>query len=199
MSQFAKGEKSASNPTSTDSPFVVLRSHPWETHPLPPLRENSFFFLSVSGSFQALRLGLLCCCRSTAFDRSDIVPSESLGRRPSAALPTRSTRRFGRRHHCATRTANKEMLFDSLAKELLQKQIWRVADLLPERARSSLPGPFQECSVGGGSSRCPVLLHSSECGQGRNVRRSRSRIRSEVGALEGRDCRTAEEAASQRQ
>ena len=31
-------------------------------------------------------------------------------------------------YHCVTRTVNKEMLFDSGAKEFLRKDIWRVAD-----------------------------------------------------------------------
>ncbi len=31
-------------------------------------------------------------------------------------------------YHCVTRTVNKEMLFDPVAKEVLRKQIWRIAD-----------------------------------------------------------------------
>ena len=31
-------------------------------------------------------------------------------------------------YHCVTRTVNKEMLFDSVAKEVIRKQIWRIAD-----------------------------------------------------------------------
>ena len=31
-------------------------------------------------------------------------------------------------YHCVTRTVNREMLFDGVAKEVLRKQIWRIAD-----------------------------------------------------------------------
>ncbi len=31
-------------------------------------------------------------------------------------------------YHCVTRMVNKEMLFDPVAKEVLRKQIWRIAD-----------------------------------------------------------------------
>ncbi len=31
-------------------------------------------------------------------------------------------------YHCVTRTVNKEMLFDTVVKEVLRKQIWRIAD-----------------------------------------------------------------------
>ena len=31
-------------------------------------------------------------------------------------------------YHCVTRTVNKEILFHPMAKEVLRKQIWRIAD-----------------------------------------------------------------------